>query len=183
MAKRDYYEVLGVDRSVDEAALKKAYRQLAKKYHPDVNPGDKEAEAKFKEINEAYEVLSDPQKRAAYDRYGHEGVNGGAGPAGGGAYTSDFGGFGGFGFEDILNSFFGGGMGGGAAGGSRYNGPVRGDDIRYEVRLSFEEAAKGCEKEINLVRDETCEPATARVRSRALARRPAKLATARARFA
>ena len=157
MAKRDYYEVLGVDRSVDEAALKKAYRQLAKKYHPDVNPGDKEAEAKFKEINEAYEVLSDPQKRAAYDRYGHEGVNGGAGPAGGGAYTSDFGGFGGFGFEDILNSFFGGGMGGGAAGGSRYNGPVRGDDIRYEVRLSFEEAAKGCEKEINLVRDETCE--------------------------
>lgn len=84
--------MLGVDRSVDEAALKKAYRQLAKKYHPDVNPGDKEAEAKFKEINEAYEVLSDPQKRAAYDRYGHEGVNGGAGPAGGGAYTSDFGG-------------------------------------------------------------------------------------------
>jgi len=156
LAKRDYYEVLGVERSADDAALKKAFRQQAKKYHPDLNPGDKEAEAKFKEINEAYEVLSDSQKRAAYDRFGHEGMNGAAGGPGGG--YGDFGGFGGFGggfggFDDILNSFFGGGAGGS----SHRNGPIAGDDLRYDVRLTFEEAAKGCEKEINLVRDEACE--------------------------
>jgi len=153
LAKRDYYEVLGVEKTADDAALKKAYRQLAKKYHPDVNPGDKEAEAKFKEINEAYEVLSDSQKRAAYDRFGHEGMNGAAGA--GGAYSDFGGGFGGFGgFDDILSSFFGGGFGGGS---TRPNGPIDGDDLRYDVQLTFEEAAKGCEKEINLVRDEACD--------------------------
>ena len=147
--KRDYYEVLGVDKGADEAAIKKAYRQLAKKYHPDVNPGDKSAEEKFKEVNEAYQVLSDPQKRAQYDQFGHEGPQGFGG--GGFGDFSDFGGGGFGGFEDIFSSFFGGGMGG-----SRSNGPVPGEDLRYDLTLSFEEAALGCEKEINLVRDEVC---------------------------
>ena len=151
MAKRDYYEVLGVDKNADDAAIKRAYRQLAKKNHPDVNPGDKDAEERFKEINEAYQVLSNPQKRAQYDQFGHDGPQAGFG---GGGY-GDFSGFsgGGFGgFEDIFSSFFGGGAGGGA----RSNGPVPGDDLRYDLTLSFEEAALGCEKEINLVRDEEC---------------------------
>ena len=151
MAKRDYYEVLGVDKNADDAAIKRAYRQLAKKNHPDVNPGDKDAEERFKEINEAYQVLSNPQKRAQYDQFGHDGPQAGFG---GGGY-GDFSGFsgGGFGgFEDIFSSFFGGGTGGGA----RSNGPVPGDDLRYDLTLSFEEAALGCEKEINLVRDEEC---------------------------
>ena len=152
MAKRDYYEVLGVDRSASDADIKKAYRQLAKKYHPDMNPGNKEAEEKFKEVNEAYEVLSDAQKRARYDQFGHE--QPGAGPGGGGGY-SDFGGFGGGfgGFDDIFNSFFGGGFGGG---GQRSQGPIQGDDLRYDLRISFEEAAKGCTKEITVARDEAC---------------------------
>ena len=151
MAKRDYYEVLGVDKNADDATIKRAYRQLAKKNHPDVNPGDKDAEERFKEINEAYQVLSNPQKRAQYDQFGHDGPQAGFG---GGGY-GDFSGFsgGGFGgFEDIFSSFFGGGAGGGA----RSNGPVPGDDLRYDLTLSFEEAALGCEKEINLVRDEEC---------------------------
>ena len=151
MAKRDYYEVLGVDKNADDATIKRAYRQLAKKNHPDVNPGDKDAEERFKEINEAYQVLSNPQKRAQYDQFGHDGPQAGFG---GGGY-SDFSGFsgGGFGgFEDIFSSFFGGGAGGGA----RSNGPVPGDDLRYDLTLSFEEASLGCEKEINLVRDEEC---------------------------
>ena len=151
MAKRDYYEVLGVDKNADDATIKRAYRQLAKKNHPDVNPGDKEAEERFKEINEAYQVLSNPQKRAQYDQFGHDGPQAGFG---GGGY-GDFSGFsgGGFGgFEDIFSSFFGGGAGGSA----RSNGPVPGDDLRYDLTLSFEEAALGCEKEINLVRDEEC---------------------------
>ena len=151
MAKKDYYEVLGVDKNADDAAIKRAYRQLAKKNHPDVNPGDKDAEERFKEINEAYQVLSNPQKRAQYDQFGHDGPQAGFG---GGGY-GDFSGFsgGGFGgFEDIFSSFFGGGAGGGA----RSNGPVPGDDLRYDLTLSFEEAALGCEKEINLVRDEEC---------------------------
>ena len=151
MAKRDYYEVLGVDKNADDAAIKRAYRQLAKKNHPDVNPGDKDAEERFKEINEAYQVLSNPQKRAQYDQFGHDGPQAGFG---GGGY-GDFSGFsgGGFGgFEDIFSSFFGGGAGGGG----RSNGPVPGDDLRYDLTLSFEEAALGCEKEINLVRDEEC---------------------------
>lgn len=150
--KRDYYEVLGVDKGADEAAIKRAYRTLAKKYHPDVNPGDKTAEEKFKEVNEAYQVLSNPQKRAQYDQFGHDGPQAGFGGG------SGFGGFSGFegggfgGFEDIFSSVFGGGFGGGA----RANGPVPGDDLRYDLTISFEEAAMGCEKEINLVRDEEC---------------------------
>jgi len=149
MAKRDYYEVLGVDKGADEAAIKKAYRTLAKKNHPDVNPGDKDAEERFKEINEAYQVLSNPQKRAQYDQFGHDGPQG----FGGGGY-SDFSGFGGGfgGFEDIFSSFFGGG----AASGTRRNGPVRGDDLRYDLTITLDEACFGCEKEINLVRDEEC---------------------------
>ena len=148
MAKRDYYEVLGVDKGADEAAIKKAYRTLAKKNHPDVNPGDKDAEERFKEINEAYQVLSNPQKRAQYDQFGHDGPQG----FGGGGY-SDFSGFGGGfgGFEDIFSSFFGGG-----ASSQRRNGPVRGDDLRYDLTITLDEACFGCEKEINLVRDEEC---------------------------
>ena len=148
--KRDYYEVLGVAKDADDATIKKAYRQLAKKYHPDVNPGNKDAEEKFKEVNEAYQTLSDPQKRASYDQFGPDG------PQAGGFGGGGFGGFSGFdgagfgGFEDIFSTFFGGG------GGARSNGPVPGDDLRYDLTISFEEAAKGCEKEINLVRDEEC---------------------------
>ena len=148
--KRDYYEVLGVDKGADEAAIKKAYRQLAKKYHPDVNPGDKEAEEKFKEVNEAYQTLSDPQKRATYDQFGPDGPQAGFGGGGFGGFSGfEGGGFGGF--EDIFSTFFGGG-----ASGARANGPVPGDDLRYDLTVSFEEAAMGCEKEINLVRDEVC---------------------------
>jgi len=147
LAKRDYYEVLGIERSADDAAIKKAYRQMAKKYHPDVNPGDKEAEEKFKEVNEAYGVLSDAQKRARYDQFGHEE------PGQGGGYSGfeGFGGFGGFGgFDDIINMFTGGG-------GARRTGPIQGDDIRMNISLTFEQAAKGCAKEINLVRTEQCD--------------------------
>ena len=154
MAKRDYYEVLGVSKDADEATIKKAYRQLAKKNHPDVNPGDKDAEERFKEINEAYQVLSDPQKRAEYDQFGPDGPQ--AGGFGGGGF-GDFSGFGGGfgsgfgGFEDIFSTVFGGG-----SRGARANGPVPGDDLRYDLTISFEEAALGCEKDINLVRDEEC---------------------------
>jgi len=151
LAKRDYYEVLGVQKSATADEIKKAYRQLAKKLHPDVNPGDKDAEAKFKEVNEAYETLSDQQKRARYDQFGHEDPAAGGGYGG---YGSGFGGFGGFGggFGDIFSEFFGGGAGGGAA----QRGPVQGDDLRYDLTLTFEEAAKGCTREINIMRDETC---------------------------
>ena len=145
--KRDYYEVLGVDKSADDATIKAAYRKLAKKNHTDVNPGDKDAEERFKEINEAYQVLSNPQKRAEYDQYGHDGPQ--ASGFGGGGYGDFSGGFGGF--EDLFSTFFGGG-----AAGARSNGPVPGDDLRYDLTISFEEAALGCEKEINLVRDEEC---------------------------
>ena len=149
--KRDYYEVLGVAKDADEAAIKKAYRQLAKKYHPDVNPGDKDAEEKFKEVNEAYQTLSDPQKRASYDQFGPDGPQAGFGGGGFGGF-SGFEGAGGFGgFEDIFSTIFGGGMGG-----AQRNGPIPGDDLRYDLTISFEEAVMGCEKEINLVRDEEC---------------------------
>jgi len=149
--KRDYYEVLGIDRNASDEDIKKAYRKLAKKYHPDVNPGNKEAEAKFKEINEAYEVLSDPQKKAQYDRFGHAGMD----PNGG------FGGFGGFGdfdfggIGDIFETFFGGGGFGGRSARSR-NGPQKGADLRYSMEISFEEAAFGVEKEIKVSRMENC---------------------------
>ena len=150
MDKRDYYEVLGVAKTATDDEIKKAYRTLAKKYHPDLNGGDKDCEAKFKEVNEAYEVLSDPQKRARYDQFGHEDPR--AGGAGGG-YGDFTGGFGG-GFDDIFSAFFGGGFGGG---GQRARGPQRGDDLRYDLTITFEEAAFGCEKEISVTRDENCE--------------------------
>ena len=128
--KRDYYEVLGVDRGAGDDAIKKAYRTLAKKYHPDLNPNDPAAEAKFKEVNDAYSVLSDPDKRAAYDRYGHAAFDGSMGGGGAGGAGTGFGGFGGFGdfgdLGDIFGSFFGGGFGGASA---RRNAPQRGDDI------------------------------------------------------
>lgn len=149
MAQRDYYEILGVDRSADEKQLKSAYRKLAKKYHPDLNPDDKEAEANFKEINEAYEVLSNADKRARYDRFGHAGVNGQAGAGAGGA------GFGGF--EDIFGDIFGDMFGGGFGGGRRQRtGPRKGADLRYRVTIDFEEAAFGVEKEIKLTKNDTC---------------------------
>ena len=151
--KRDYYEVLGVDKSVSDDDLKKAYRKAAKKYHPDLNPGDKEAEKKFKEVNEAYEVLSDKEKRARYDQFGHAGVdpNFGAGGAGGyvGGFTGDFGDLG-----DIFNSFFGGGFGGGRS--ANPNAPRRGNDAAATVNLSFEEAAKGCKKTVKVTKIENC---------------------------
>lgn len=152
--KRDYYEVLGVDKSVSDEDLKKAYRKAAKKYHPDLNPGDAEAEKKFKEVNEAYEVLSDREKRARYDQFGHAGVdpNYGAGASG----TGGYGGFGGdVDFGDIFSSFFGGGFGGSRR--SNPNAPQRGSDTAANVTISFEEAAKGCKKEIRTTRIETCE--------------------------
>ena len=148
--KRDYYEVLGVDKGADANAIKKAYRSLAKKYHPDMNPGDKEAEAKFKEVNEAYAVLSDDEKKAKYDQFGHAAFD----PAAGGGYGADFGGFGDFG--DIFSSFFGGGFGGGSSGGRRANAPTRGDDIGIRVTISFEEAAFGVKKEVSYNRVQKC---------------------------
>ena len=149
--KRDYYEVLGVDKGADLEAIKKAYRKMAMKYHPDRNPDNKEAEEKFKEVGEAYEVLSDSDKRARYDQYGHAGVdpNFGAGGYGG----SGFGGFGDFGdLGDIFGSFFGGG----ASRTSNANAPRRGENVMSRLELTFEEAAFGCEKEISAVRIENC---------------------------
>ena len=153
--KRDYYDVLGVDRSASEDEIKKAYRQAAKKYHPDLNPGDKDAEAKFKEVNEAYEVLSDSEKKARYDQYGHAGVDPNFG-AGGNPYGgAGFGGFGDFGdLGDIFGSIFGGGFGGGRQ--ANPNAPRRGSDIRLNLNLTFEEAAKGCKKTVNVTAIEDC---------------------------
>lgn len=150
--KRDYYEVLGVDKNADDAALKKAYRTLAKKYHPDTNPGDKEAEAKFKEASEAYAVLSDPEKRRQYDQFGHAAFDGSAG-AGGGFDFNDMGDiFGSFG--DIFGDLFGGGFGGSRRGAS--NGPMKGANVRTQVRITFEEAVFGCKKEIDMVLKDEC---------------------------
>lgn len=150
--KRDYYEVLGVNKGASDAEIKKAYRSLAKKYHPDVNPDNKEAEAKFKEVNEAYEVLSDADKKAKYDQYGHAAFDPASGAGAGG-----FGGFGGFGggfdvdLGDIFGSFFGGG-----GRSQRRNGPQRGDDIEIEVTVSFEEAVFGCKKDISFTKYAKC---------------------------
>lgn len=150
--KRDYYEVLGVDKNADDAALKKAYRALAKKYHPDMNPGDKEAEKKFKEASEAYAVLSDPEKRRQYDQFGHEAFDGGAGGAGG------FGGFdfNGADFGDIFGDIFGDLFGGRRGSAGARSGPMKGANLRTSVRITFEEAVFGTEKEIELTVKEEC---------------------------
>lgn len=150
--KRDYYEVLGVQKGASDDEIKKAYRKTAKKYHPDLHPDDKEAEEKFKECNEAYEVLSDPQKKARYDQFGFAGVdpNYGAGQGGAGGYGFD----GDIDLGDIFSSFFGGGFGG--FGGRNPNAPQRGRDIQITVSLTFEEAAKGCKKEVEVPKVEDC---------------------------
>lgn len=147
MSKRDYYEVLGINRNATDQEIKKAFRQLAKKYHPDLNPNNKEAEQKFKEINEAYEVLGDPEKKAKYDRFGHAGVNGQNG-----GFSQGFEGFGGFGdiFEDIFDMF------GGGFSTTRKNSPKKGADIEFRLDIEFEEAAFGTEKEIAYNRTENC---------------------------
>lgn len=149
--KRDYYEVLGVDKNADDAALKKAYRVLAKKYHPDVNPGDAEAEKKFKEASEAYAVLSDPDKRRQYDQFGHAAFENGGGGAGG------FGGFdfGGMDFTDMFGDIFGDLFGGGRRSRTS-NGPRQGANIRKGIRITFEEAIFGCEKELDVVIKDPC---------------------------
>jgi len=144
MSKRDYYEILGVEKNADEQIIKSAYRKLAMKHHPDKNPNDKAAEAKFKEINEAYEVLSDSEKRSYYDQFGHAGVNQNAG-AGGFA-----GGFGGF--EDVINEMFGGG----SSQGRRRNAPTKGQDIRVDITLAFEEASFGKKTKLEFYRTEEC---------------------------
>jgi len=153
MAQRDYYEVLGLDKSADADAIKRAYRQLAKKYHPDLNPGNAEAEKSFKEVNEAYSILSDADKKAKYDQFGHAAFDPTAGAGGG--YGGGFGGgFGDFGdLGDIFSSIFGGGFGGGT---QRRNGPQRGDDVGVRVTLTFEEAVFGCKKDISYNRLRKC---------------------------
>lgn len=138
--KRDYYEVLEISKNATDEEIKKSYKKLAKKYHPDLNPNNAEAEAKFKELNEAYSVLSDKEKRQKYDMYGHAGMN-----------QSDFGGFGDFGFGDIFDTFFGG-----SPFGSTRNGPQKGADLQYMVDLTFEEAAFGTEKEISVMKNVKC---------------------------
>ena len=151
-SKRDYYEVLGVSKDADEATLKKAYRQVAKKYHPDMNPGDAEAEKKFKEASEAYAVLSDPEKRRQYDQFGHAAFDGSAG-AGGGYGGFDFNGAD---FGDIFGDIFGDLFGGGRRGGRANQGPMKGMNIRKSVRITFEEAVFGCEKELDVVLKDPC---------------------------
>lgn len=147
--KRDYYEVLGVDKNADDNALKHAYRALAKKYHPDMNPGDKEAEKKFKEASEAYAVLSDPEKRRQYDQFGHAAFDGTGGPGGFGGF--DFSGDMGDIFGDLFGDLFGGGR-------TRYNpnAPMQGENLRASVRITFEEAVHGCEKEISINQKDPC---------------------------
>jgi molecular chaperone DnaJ len=151
--KRDYYEVLGVDKNATDAEIKKAYRKAAKENHPDLHPGDKAAEARFKEIGEAYEVLSDSEKRARYDQYGFAGVD--PNYAAGSGFGGGYGGFGGFDVDlgSIFSDFFGGGSTGGSA---RRGGPRKGENVRTGVTLTFEEAAFGCEKEVSVSRIEDC---------------------------
>jgi len=149
--KRDYYEVLGVDKSADEAAIKKAYRVLAKKYHPDMNPGDAEAEKKFKEASEAYAVLSDPEKKRQYDQFGHAAFENGGGAGGFGGFD-----FSGADFGDIFGDIFGDFFGGSRSRGARNNGPMKGANLRTSIRITFEEAVFGCEKEIEFNYKETC---------------------------
>ena len=154
MAKRDYYETLGVPRNAGDEEIKKAYRKLAVKFHPDKNPGDHVAEENFKELGHAYEILSDPQKRAAYDQYGHAAFDPRArARGGGGGFHDPF---------DIFRDVFGGGAGGSIfenlfGGGQDPNGPQRGDDLRYDMQITLEEAALGCEKEISVTKPDQCE--------------------------
>ena len=160
--KRDYYEVLGIGKNATDAEIKSAYRKLAKKHHPDLNPGDKEAEEKFKEVNEANDVLSDPQKRQRYDQFGFAGVDPNYAAANGGGAGGFGGGFGGVDLGDIFGDIFGGGFGGGFSGfggGSSTrtaNAPRKGHDIQASVILTFEEAAHGCSKKITINRQDTC---------------------------
>ena len=152
--KRDYYEVLGLEKSASDDEIKKAYRRLAKQYHPDLHPGDKDCEEKFKEIGEAYEILSDPDKKAKYDQYGHAAFDPNAGFGGGGG----FGGFGDFGdLGDILGNIFGGGFGGFGGSQTRRNAPQKGENLRVRMGISFEEAAFGCTREISVPRIEDCD--------------------------
>jgi molecular chaperone DnaJ len=165
MAKRDYYEVLGIEKGTPADEIKKAYRKMAVKYHPDKNPGDKAAEEKFKELGEAYEILSDPQKRAAYDEYGHNAFDprtrAGAGrSSGGGGFHDPF---------EIFREVFGGGGGGGGGGSSIFGdlfgesrpadptAAARGSDLRYDLQITLEEAVLGAEKELTITRPETCD--------------------------
>ncbi|MGM0422259.1 MAG: molecular chaperone DnaJ [Pseudomonadota bacterium] len=161
MAKRDYYEILGVEKTADAGELKKAYRKKAMKYHPDRNPDDKDAETKFKELNEAYDVLKDEQKRAAYDRFGHGAFEGGMGGGGrpGAGGMGGMGGMGGAGFSDIFEEMFGDFMGGGAGGarGGNTGGAKRGADLSYELEITLEEAFNGKEATIRIPTWESCE--------------------------
>lgn len=150
--KRDYYEVLGVNKNASEGEIKSAYRKLAKKYHPDVNPGDKEAEKKFKEASEAYAVLSDQEKKQKYDQYGHAAFDGSMGGGGMDFSSMDFTDI----FGDIFGDLFGGAFGGFGGGRSRSNSPMKGQNIRARVKISFEEAANGCEKELELTLKDEC---------------------------
>ena len=154
--KRDYYEVLGLQKGASEEEIKKAFKTMARKYHPDLHPGDKEAEAKFKEVNEAYGVLSDADKRARYDQFGHAGVDPNFAGAGGGA--GDFGGFGDMGdiFESIFGGFGGFGGGGGRSAAANANAPRRGGDIHSNVRISFMEACQGVKKTISFAHMDAC---------------------------
>ncbi len=152
--KRDAYEILGVDKSADADTLKKAYRKLAKKYHPDANPGDKTAEEKFKEATEAYAILSDPDKKAQYDRFGYSAFDGAGGGGDGGFGGFDFSGMG---MDDIFGDLFGGMFGGGSRRRGPANGPQPGANVRTSVRLTFMEAIKGCEKEITINQKDECE--------------------------
>ena len=152
--KRDYYEVLGISKGATEDEIKKAYRKMAKETHPDLHPGDETAAARFKEVNEAYGVLSDKEKKARYDQYGHAGVDPNFG-AGGGGFSGDFGGFDFGDLGDIFGSFFGGGFGGGRR--ANPNAPQRGESLRLNLSIRFEEAAFGCEKSVTVERNEVCE--------------------------
>ncbi len=163
MAKRDFYDVLGVGKSADEKELKAAYRKLAKQFHPDANPGDKTAEAKFKEVSEAYDVLKDPQKKAAYDRFGHQafegGMGGGRGPGGGAGFGPEFNSSMSDIFEDLFGDFMGGqgGQRGRGRGGRGGNGASRGADLRYNMEISLTEAFTGKTAQIRVPSSVTCE--------------------------